>query len=97
MVKRLVKLYSFSGEIAIGFLNIWGMAGEKSVKKLKKKTQKVSEKGGKRKKRRKIEKKDAKRCAFYDVFSKSGIFLVVGAYRSGRSWWMLDEMLKWVN
>jgi hypothetical protein len=44
----------------------------RNVKKLKKKLQKVFKKGEKRGKVRKIEKKDAKRCTNYDVFSKSG-------------------------
>jgi len=69
----------------------------KGVNFLKKKRQKVFKKGEKRKKGRKIEKKDAKRCTICGVFSKSGIFLVSGASRAGRSRWRLDEMLKWVR
>jgi hypothetical protein len=69
----------------------------KKDEKLKKKLQKVFKKREKRGKVRKIEKKDAKRCGIWTVFSKSGIFLVSGAFRAGRSWWRLGEMLKWVR
>ena len=51
----------------------------KNVIKMKKKLQNDKEKRKKRGKVRKIEKKDAKRCAFCGVFSKSYIFLVLGA------------------
>ena len=57
----------------------------KNVKKTKKKLQNDKEKRKKRKKRRKIEKKSTKRCTICGVFSKSGNFLVGGAFRAGRS------------
>jgi len=68
-----------------------------------KKDEKTKKKLKKRAKKEKIEKKDAKRCAICGVFSKSGIFRVLGnpdgvtrGYRGGRSWWRVGEMLKWV-
>ena len=64
---------------------------------MKKKLQNDKEKRKKRGNVRKIEKKDAKRCAICGVFSKSGIFPVSGAFRAGRSWWRVVEMLRWVR
>ena len=61
---------------------------------MKKKRQKVFKKGEKRKKRIKIEKKDAKRCTIWTVFSKSGIFLVGRAYSAGRSLVEVEQNVK---
>jgi len=57
-------------------IGLWRLAplnlGGRNDEKLKKKLQNDKEKGKKRTKVRKIEKKDAKKSALGDVFSKSG-------------------------
>ena len=54
-------------------------------------TKKRGKKEKKEEKLKKMMQKDVQNCM---PDSKADIFLVSGAYRAGRSWWRVDEMLK---